>query len=275
VRPREAVTAIGRELAAAGVPDGRTDAEILVAHVLGVRRSALHEPERELDERAHAELARLVRRRREREPLQYVLGEWGFRRLTLRVDARALVPRPETEVVVERCLAALLGTERPRVLDVGTGCGAIALALADEHRGVRVLALDASPAAAELARENAARTGLADRVEVVVGDVRDGLRGRFDLVVSNPPYVRPDEVSALEPEIREHEPMRALVADGVTEAVAAAAFDALVAGGRLVLETAAGAAPALADLLGRLGYADVTVTTDLAGLDRVVEGCRP
>ena len=108
----------------------------------------------------------LVRRRAAGEPLQYVLGEWGFRRLTLRVDRRALIPRPETETLVERCLALLDGDDAPRVLDVGTGSGAVALALADEHPGARVTAIDVSEEALSLARENAERTGLARRAPV-------------------------------------------------------------------------------------------------------------
>ena len=177
----------------------------------------------------------LVQRRANREPLAYVLGEWGFRRLTLRCDARALVPRPETETVVERCLELLRGVERPRVLDVGTGTGAIALALADELAGAQVVALDSSEDALDLAGENARRTGL--DIELVLADLRDGLPpGPFDLVVSNPPYVRADEIESLEPEVRDWEPREALVDDGQTEALARAALDVLPPGATLVLE---------------------------------------
>src|SRR5262249_58505919 len=131
----------------------------------------------------------------------YVRGEWGFRRLTLRCDERALVPRPETEVVVERCVELLQDVPKPRVLDVGTGTGAIALAIADEVPGTRVVATDVSPDALALARENASATGI--EIELSLGDVFQGLSlGPFDLVVSNPPYVRPAEVDALAPEGR-------------------------------------------------------------------------
>src|SRR6185295_18734649 len=147
----------------------------------------------------------LVAPRARREPLQYVLGEWGFRRLTLAVDRRALIPRPETEIVVERALALLHGLEAPRVLDVGTGSGAIALAIADEHPGSRVTAIDVSPDALALARENAARTGLT--IELLEHDLKAGLPGGpYDLVVSNPPYVEPDELPTLMPDVREYEP---------------------------------------------------------------------
>src|SRR5204863_4446601 len=156
VNVREALAEAERRLAAAGIETPRVDAEWLVAHVLGTTRSGL--AARGDDGVEGLEL--LLARREAREPLAYVLGEWGFRRLTLRTDRRALVPRPETEVVVERCLALLDGLDRPRVLDVGTGTGAIALAIADEHPGARVTGVDTSLEALALARKNAARTGL-------------------------------------------------------------------------------------------------------------------
>jgi release factor glutamine methyltransferase len=202
-----------------------------------------------------------------------VLGEWGFRRLVLVVDRRVLVPRPETEVVVERCLARLAGHEEPRVLDVGTGSGAIALALADEHPGARVTATDSSPDALAVARENVARTGL--RVELREHDLFDGLPpGEWDLVVSNPPYVQAADLAALPAEVRDWEPRAALVGDGATEAIARAAAEALRPGGALVLEVADGDAGRVAELLHGLGYDDVRVTRDLAGRERVVEGVR-
>ncbi|HXG75679.1 MAG TPA: peptide chain release factor N(5)-glutamine methyltransferase [Gaiellaceae bacterium] len=271
---RETVRAVARRLAEAGVPDAEVDAELLVGHVLGATRSALRaDPERALSAGQQARLEPLVARRERREPLAYVLGEWGFRRLTLAVDARALVPRPETEVVVERCLVLLAGAEEPRVLDVGTGSGAIALALADEHAGARVTGLDSSPDALALAAENVARTGL--EVELLRRDLFAGLpAGPWDLVVSNPPYVTAEELALLEPEVREWEPRGALVGEGATEAVARAALDVLRPGGALVLEVAEGTALAVAELLGVLGYAEVRITADLAGRDRVVEGRR-
>ena len=219
-------------------------------------------------------MAELLARRERREPLAYVLGAWGFRRLVLKIDRRALVPRPETEIVVERCLALVANLERPRILDVGTGSGAIALALADEHAGAAVVGIDSSPDALALARENAARLDL--EVELVEHDLFADLPvGPWDLVVSNPPYVRPDEIEALAPEVREWEPRAALVGEGATEAIAASTRDVLGAGGALVLETADGDAARVAGLLQTLGYRDVAVTPDLAGRDRVVEGIWP
>ncbi len=214
----------------------------------------------------------LVQRRTLREPLAYVLGEWGFRRLTLRCDPRALVPRPETEVLVERCLELLRGIDEPRVLDVGTGAGAIALALADEA-GARVVATDVSEDALSLARENAARTGQA--VELVHGDVREGTPpGPFDLVVSNPPYVRAEEWEQLQPEVREWEPREALVDDGQTAAIVGHALEVLRPGGSLVLEVHEAAARDVRDALEAAGYRDCRIGLDLAARDRVVEGIR-
>ncbi len=261
-------------LAAKGSETPRVDAELLLAHVLGVARIDLYlQLDRPL-EAAELDAARaLVARRAAREPLQYVLGEWGFRRLTLTVDRRALIPRPETEIVVERCLALLEGVERPRVLDVGTGSGAIALALADEHPGAEVTGMDVSDDALALARENAARTGLS--IDLVRGDLFDPLpAGPWDLVVSNPPYVDPEERETLQPEVRDWEPETALFATGAVAAVARGAVDVLAPGAALVLEVGEGQGEGAAALLESLGFRDVRVTLDLAGRDRVVEGRR-
>ena len=271
----EAVHGVARELDAAGVPSPRVDAEYLVAEVLRTSRTGLYSARRPLGEEQLLRLRSLVRRRSAREPLAYVLGEWGFRRLVLRVDRRALVPRPETEVVVERCLEHLRGIAEPRVLDIGVGSGAIALALADEHPGARIVAVDASEGALALARENLARLDGDGRIELRRGDFLHGVSGPFDLVVSNPPYVRPEEYESLQPEIRLWEPPEALVGVGVGETIAREARAVLRPAGRLVLECGDGQAEALAAELRALGYEDVRATPDLAGHDRVVEGTRP
>ena len=261
-------------LALKGSDTPRLDAELLLAHALGVARIDLYlQLDRPLDA-AELDAARaLVARRAAREPLQYVLGEWCFRRLTLTVDRRALIPRPETETVVERCLALLDGVDAPSVLDVGTGSGAIALAIADEHPGALVTGVDLSTEALALARENATRTGLA--VELAQYDLFRGLpAGPWTLVVSNPPYVDPDDSEFLQPEVRDWEPAEALFARDAVAAVARGATEVLADGGALVLEVGDGQAEATAALLASLGYADVRATPDLAGRDRVVEGRR-
>jgi release factor glutamine methyltransferase len=270
----DAVKASTVFLARHEVPSPRVDAEHLVAHGLGITRLDLYlQYDRALTEEEQAACRELVRRRGTREPLAYILGEWGFRRLTLKVDDRALIPRPETETVVERCLLLLEGTGRPCVVDVGTGTGAIALAIADERPDAEVTAIDVSEAALELASENAVHAGLADRVRFLQHDVSGGLPGGpYHLVVSNPPYVEPEELTTLQPEVREWEPKEALVGHGLTEAIARGAHDVLQSGGALVLEVAEGSARDVAALLEKLGYSDVVATADLAGRDRVVEG---
>jgi release factor glutamine methyltransferase len=273
--PLDVVRYVARELDEAGVPSPRVDAEHLVAHVLGLSRSELYSSDVELAEPQSSRLRTLVERRRLREPLAYVLGEWGFRRLVLAVDRRALIPRPETEVVVERCLDRLRDLAEPRVLDVGAGSGAIALAIADEHPGAHVLAVDRSQDALALARVNVERTGVNGRVELVHGHLLAGVEGPFDLVVSNPPYVLPDEFESLQPEIRFYEPTDALVGERVGEQIAGSACDVLRPGGWIVLESADGGAEALASALQGLGYEDVTTTLDLAGRPRVVDGRWP
>ena len=273
--PLDSVHQVERELRAAGVPSPRVDAEILVADVLGLSRSEVYASRRQPTERELRRLRSLVDRRVAREPLAYILGEWGFRRLDLKVDERALVPRPETEVVVERCLDFLRGLLRPRVLDVGVGSGAIALAIADEHPGASIVAVDSSAAALSLARENKARAGVNGRVRLVESDLLAGVGGPFDLVVSNPPYVSPDEYEGLQPEIRLYEPYEAVVGVGVGESVASQASALLRPGGKLVLECGDGQAAKLAAALRDLGYSEVIETRDLAGRDRVVEGTWP
>ena len=262
-------------LAQAGVESARLEAELLLAKACDdCARALLYaELDRELNEEQIAAFDANVARRVRREPLAYVLGEWGFRRLTLKTDRRALIPRPETEVVVERALEHIREQPEPDVLDVGTGTGAIALAIADEHDGARVTAVDVSPGALALARENRDLTGVNGRVQLIEHDLTSGLGdGDFDLVVSNPPYVEPEELATLQPEVRNWEPHVALLANGATESVASAATQALRPGGWLVLETAACSGERIKGVLDQLGYERVTITPDLAGRDRVVEG---
>jgi release factor glutamine methyltransferase len=255
-------------LAERGVESPRLDAEHLVSRALGLSRIELYtQHDRPLTENERAATRELVQRRGRREPLAYVLGDWDFRRLTLKTDARALVPRPETEVVVERCLALLEGVQAPRVVDVGTGTGAIALAIADERPDAHVTATDISATALALAHENAAANAL--DVAFVESDLLAAVDGSFDLVVSNPPYVLAAELESLEPEVRDWEPRGALLDEGQTARLADEARAVL--DGWLVLEAHAELAQDLASTLTSLGYESVTVSSDLAGRDRVVE----
>jgi release factor glutamine methyltransferase len=258
------------ELELHGVPEPAVDAELLLAHVTGLSRTEVRvERTRPLAADEEATLQALVDRRSRREPLAYVLGEWGFRRLTLVVDRRVLVPRPETEVVVDRCLELLVDLPEPEILDVGTGSGAIALALVDEHPGAGVTAVDASHDALAVAAANSRRLGL--DVRFLLHDLADGLPGGpYDLVVANPPYVTEEEVDLLAPEVRDWEPCHAIVDRGQTEAVARAATEVLKPGGWLVVETHWHGAREVAELLAG-HYGAPRISRDLSGRERVVE----
>jgi release factor glutamine methyltransferase len=252
-------------LAARGVDSPRVDAELILARALGLSRIELYtQHDRPLSDNERARARELVQRRGKREPLAYVLGDWDFRRLTLKTDARALVPRPETEFLVERALARIEGVTTPRVVDVGTGTGAIALAIKQERPDADVIATDISNDALELARENAGELD----VHFVHGDLLAGLESTFDLVVSNPPYVLAGELDSLQPELG-WEPRGALVDEGQTERLARDAQAVL--DGWLVLEVHEERARLMSDLLATLGYQDVGVAADLAGRPRVVE----
>jgi len=256
---RRAIAEAEGRLAAAGIETARVDAEWLVAHVLGVRRSRLYDADDVDAER----LEPLLERREAREPLAYVLGEWGFRRLTLKTDPRALVPRPETETLVERALALIDDLDQPRVLDVGVGSGAIALAIKDEAPRARVTGVDTSSRALGLARENAATLGL--DVELRLGGVDAAAEG-WDLVVANPPYVTRDALPTLQPELR-WEPNEALVGNGFHREIARVAATRTIA-----FEVADGEARSVAASLADLGYDGIAITRDLSGTERIVEG---
>jgi release factor glutamine methyltransferase len=267
---RDAIDSAVIALQAAGCETPRLDAELLLASILGVNRAAIvANPGRGLEPDEAATFRDHATRRRAREPVAYILGTRGFRRLDLQVDGRVLIPRPETEHLVEAALALPQGA---RVVDVGTGSGAIALALKDERPDLEVVAVDASPDAAAVARVNAARLGL--DVEVLVGDLLEPVEGAVDAVVSNPPYVV--EGTPLEPEITRHEPALALYGgrdgyDVIRRLVPAAAA---TAARFLALEVGEGQAPDVAELVRGAGFPDVDVVRDYAGIERVVVGRR-
>ncbi|HEX6115566.1 MAG TPA: peptide chain release factor N(5)-glutamine methyltransferase [Solirubrobacterales bacterium] len=268
---RDALASAADAFAAAGAGSPRLDAELLLAAATGLDRARLAaEPELPVEPGPAREFAAMVRRRIAREPVAYILGRKGFRRLDLATDPRALIPRPETELLVEVGLELAPAT----VLDVGTGSGALALALADELPGAAVTATDTSAGALRLAAENAERLGLADRVRFELGSLPDG--GRFDLLVANLPYVTEAEWAGLEPEISRYEPRSALVPGPsgleAIEAVLGELSLGRCAAAAVALEVGAGQARAVAELVRRAGFGSVEARPDLAGIDRVVLG---
>jgi release factor glutamine methyltransferase len=266
---REALDSAVVALSAAGVDTPRLDAEVLLAHALGVDRARLViDGDRPVEGPAVRAFQEAVRRRAVgREPVAYITGVKGFRRLELHVDGRVLIPRPETETLVEAALDLPRGA---RVVDVGTGSGAVALAIADERPDLDVVGTDRSADALAVARANAARLGL--EVAFVEGDLLAGIDA--DAVVSNPPYV--EDSAPLQPEIARHEPPVALYAgaDGLTVIRRLVAQVEASAARFVALEVGFGQAGEVGDVLRAAGFADVSARRDLAGIERVVVGRR-
>jgi release factor glutamine methyltransferase len=276
VSARDALGAAVDALRAAGVEDPRLDAEVLLAAATGSDRAALVAGAAVTPAASRA-FGEMMRRRLRREPVAYIVGRRGFRNIELAVDRRVLIPRPETELLVELALER----EAKSVLDVGTGSGAIALAVADELPGCEVTATDTSAGALEVARANAARLGLEERVRFFSGTLPE--EGEFDLVLANLPYVAERDWASLQPEVTQWEPREALLAgpDGLD------AYCALIPGcvrtllprGRqkaygLAVEVGEGQAGAVAGLMEAAGFGSVETRRDLAGIERVVLGER-
>jgi release factor glutamine methyltransferase len=270
---REALDSALVALEGARVDSPRLDAEVLLAHALGVDRTALWlDPDREVSGEGARWFRDAIRQRTvQRVPVAYLVGHKGFRHLDLEVDPRVLVPRPETEHLVEAVLDLPPGV---RVHDVGTGSGAIALALKDERPDLLVSASDVSPDALAVARANAARLGL--DVGFARADLLDGLDRDLFAIVSNPPYVTEGHRARMAPEVTAHEPHLALFAGAeglnvirplVTQAAATEAR-------LLALEVGAGQAPSVRSLVAAAGFHEVDVVRDLAGIERVVVGRR-
>jgi release factor glutamine methyltransferase len=257
---RDALDSARIPLTAAGCDNPRLDAELLLAAALGVDRAMLFaHPDRELDGEATRAFMNAVRRRREREPVAYILGSKGFRRIELQVDRRVLIPRPETEHLVEAALQLPRGA---RVADVGTGSGAVALALKDERPDLEVFATDVSKDALDVARANARRLEL--DVTFVEGDLLAGVE--VDAVVSNPPYV--EAGASLMPEVGRWEPPLALYgdADGLSVIRRLVKVDVPF----LALEHGGGQADAIEALAREAGFGEVERVRDLAGIERVL-----
>ncbi len=276
MRPSEVVRRATDYLGRHGVESPRQTAEALMAHVLGTDRAGLYARSEGLSAREARMFGRAICQRCAGTPLQHLTGEQQFRRLALEVRPGVFVPRPETEVLVGAALEAVARIHGPVVVDVGTGTGAVALAIKDERPDAEVLATDLAPEAVELARANAARLGLA--VRVFEGDLLEPLpeelRGWVDLVVSNPPYVTPEEYGDLPADVRADPPLALLGGPEVYERLAAEAARWLVDGGTFAVEVGAAHSAEVVKGLEPV-FMEVRVIPDLAGRDRVVLGRRP
>jgi release factor glutamine methyltransferase len=254
--------------------DAQRDATLLLLHTLGIARAQLlADPDRILTPDQRERFEQLVARRLTHEPIQYITSEQEFFGLALRVTRAVLIPRPETEHLVEAVLAEVDGTAGPSVVDVGTGSGAIAIALAHHLRSAHITATDISPAALEVAAENAGRHRLAHRIRFVESDLLDSVaqHAPFDVIVSNPPYIPFAEGKNLHPQVRDFEPATALFATGngldIYRRLIPQANVALKPGGLLALEIGQGQQAALADLLS--GWNAVRFIPDLQQIPRV------
>ena len=256
-----------------GIETPRLDAELLLSHTLGLKRMQLYlEFERPLTDEELEKLRPLVRRRGTREPLQHIIGDLEFANVVIKTDRRALIPRPETEELVEHVVHEVKSPPA-KIADLGTGSGAIALALATHFPDARVIAVEINPEAAALARENIGGSAVGDRVTVVEGHWRDVLAGKeFDLIISNPPYLSEEEVAVAQPEVREFEPRGALVAANAGTAalqeIIRLAPAALVPGGLLALETGIDQHGYLLGVAKLAGFRTRRSLQDLSGRDR-------
>jgi len=265
-------------LAEAGVPDAAWQSELLLRHVVGWDRSSLLARGAEsLSGEAMARFDELVAERARRRPLQHLTGRQAFWRHEFLVTPDVLIPRPETELLVEAALELLRGLPSPTIVDVGTGSGCVALSLAAERPDAAVHAVDVSPGALAVAAENARQLGLGERLRLHEGDLLGPvafLARRLDLVVSNPPYVDPAEIESLPPEVRDHEPRRALLAPdapyGIYRRLAADAARLLRQGGHVAVEVGKGMAAEVAAAFGAAGFEATEIRRDLQGIERVV-----
>ena len=277
MRPAEVVRRGSRYLERHGVEAPDVSAEALMMQVLDVDRPALYAREQGLSSAEARAYGRALCLRCIGTPLQHLTGEQGFRHLVLTVRPGVFIPRPETEVLVDVALELLAGAASPCVVDLCTGSGAVALAIADERPGARVIATDVSQAAVALARENAERLGLT--VDVRAGDLFEPLskecRGQVDLVVANPPYLSIEHAPDLPPEVRADPPQALFGELEVTSRLLTEAIAWLRPGGALAIECDERAAAAVAAAARDAGFEEVLVRRDLNGRDRVVGARRP
>lgn len=275
----QALREAARALAAGGVPSPEADAELLLRHALAWDRAALvARSGDELDAAAAARFQALLLERSRRVPLQHIVGSVEFWRRRFAVSPAALIPRPETELLVETALLAIERHPAPLLVDVGTGSGCVALSIAGDRPDARVHAIDVSAEALALARQNARRLGLEARVTFHEGDLLGPvarLAGRADLIACNPPYLDAAEIGGLEPEVRDHEPRLALLPTGgdrltLYRRLARDAPPLLAPGGVLVVEIGAGMQRDVGDILAAAGWSALELRADLQGHPRVV-----
>ena len=265
-------------LAAAGSGNEKRAVEELAAHVMGCKPLEIYL--KTITPEQRAELEKLIVRAEQGEPIQYIIGHVDFRGLEIRCDRRALIPRPETELLVDSVLSAITYHASFRIADVGTGTGCIGLALLTELPNAEVIGIDVSPDALALARENAGRLGLLDRFQALENNLLDGFeKNTLGMVVSNPPYILSDVCKMLDTSVRDFEPKLALDggADGLdlVRPLVEQAARVLKPGGGIFLEIGYDQGPAVSQVLKTAGFQQVEIKKDLAGLDRIVVGFRP
>lgn len=281
MRLREWLAQAEAQLSSGPHPErARVDGETLLLHLIGKNKAWLM---------AHADedfagctairFASLLERRRKGEPIQYITGEAEFFGLPFRVTRDVLIPRPETEHLVEKTTQLAASFAQPRIVDVGTGSGVIAIALAVHLPNAHITAIDISEAALTVARDNATRSHVSDRIRFLEGDLLNPVADEnFDIVVSNPPYVPESDRASLAVEVRDHEPALALFASGdglsIYRCLIPAAFEVLATGGFIVLEIGYGQQQAVRALLADAGFADIQFISDLQSIPRVAVGKR-
>ena len=281
----EALTDAFESLTAAGIDTPRLDAQLLLAWTLKVRREELaRAPERLLSEREQIIFTKAISLRVLRRPLPYITGEAWFYGRAFKINRAVLIPRPETELLADLALRACRDVPNPKMADIGTGSGCLAVTLACERPDAQVWATDLSADALKEARKNVVRCGLLDRVSLFHGDLLGPLPGslRLDIIVANPPYVTEADLLGLQPEVRDYEPRLALSglggaagSDGTAlhRRIFAEARPFLKPGGWVLLEVGQGQAKRVEAMAQELGYAGVTVTSDFSGIGRVVSAC--
>jgi release factor glutamine methyltransferase len=275
----EALQLIAQTFRAAGIDDADVDARVLAGHALHLDRARLvSQSDRVLEAREVNAISGLAARRLKREPVSRILGRKEFWSLALAITSDVLVPRPETETVVEGALDFVvrngLRMEKLRILDIGTGSAALLVALLNELPNATGIGTDISRAALEAAQINVAQFGFESRSSLIACDMAAGVQGQFDLVVSNPPYIARGEIASLAPEVRDYDPMMALDGgdDGLTayRSISADAKRILAQGGRLFVEMGAGQEPAVRELFTNAGLVVGIARNDLAGTPRVL-----